>query len=179
LYDLAVAIPLSITILLSHALDYNSHASRSPSSLLLHHPHAELHVMLSILTVVVLVIAGLLALMLALQERLLRSKSVGAWARKLPPLETMESHLFLVNRWGFILLTAVLATSFYFYHALLWQHPLLLPKTLLAVAAWFIFLVLLLGRHWRGWRGAQAINSTLCGVTLLIIVYLASHVESV
>lgn len=135
------------------------------------------HVLLSLLTVVVLAIAGLLALLLALQERLLRSKSVGVWARKLPPLETMESHLFLVNRGGFVLLTAVLVTSFYCYHALLWQHPLLLPKTLLAVAAWVIFLVLLLGRHWRGWRGAQAINSTLCGVILLIIVYFASHIE--
>lgn len=140
------------------------------------HPYAPIHVALAMLTVVVLAVAGALALLLALQERLLRGKRASsAWMRKWPPIETMESYLFLVNRWGFVLLTAVLITSFYFYHALLWQHPVLLPKTVLALAAWVIFLILLLGRHWRGWRGAQAINSTLCGVVLLILVYAGSR----
>jgi ABC-type uncharacterized transport system permease subunit len=140
-----------------------------------HYPHIELHILLSIMTVGVLFIAGLLALLLALQERLLRTPSAaGVWLQKLPPVESMETYLFFVNRWGFILLTAVLVTSFYSYHALLWQHPLLLPKTILAVGVWVIFLILLLGRHWRGWRGAQAINTTLCGAVLLIMVYLAS-----
>lgn len=137
----------------------------------------EFHVLLSIFTVIVLIVAGLLALLLALQERLLRSKYAGAWVQKLPPLETMESLLFLSNRSGFVLLTAVLTTSFYFYHGLLWQQPLLLPKTLLTLTAWTIFLILLLGRHWRGWRGARAINATLCGVILLIVVYLVSRIE--
>lgn len=149
----------------------------SRSSLLFNHPYLQFHAWLSMLTVAVLSVAGLLALSLALQERLLRSKYACRWAQKLPPLETMEARLFLVNRCGFILLTAVIITSFYFYHNLLWQQPLLLPKTLLAVTAWLIFFILLLGRHWRGWRGAQAINSTLCGVILLIVIYLASNIE--
>lgn len=136
----------------------------------------QFHIALSMLTVAVLIIAGLLALLLALQERLLRKKVTNVWAQKLPPLETMEHYLFSVNRCGFILLTIVLLSSFYFYHALLWQQSLLVPKTLLAVMAWILFLVLLLGRHWRGWRGRQAINSTLCGVVLLMIVYLANFI---
>ncbi len=128
------------------------------------------------LTLLVLTIAGLLASLLAAQERFLRNKSLAAWvSKKLPPLQAMETYLFWVNRWGFILLTGVLMTSFYFYRHLLWLHPELLPKTLMAVMAWIIFLILLIGRHWRGWRGAQAINSTLCGVILLLIVSLASH----
>jgi len=139
--------------------------------------YSEFHALLSALTVAVLMVAGLLALLLALQEWVLKSKKMGVWIQSLPPLETMESYLFLVNRWGFILLTAVLATSFYYYHALLWQYSLLLPKTLIAVAAWIIFLTLLLGRHWRGWRGGWAINSTLCGVALLVLVYLVSCIE--
>ncbi len=130
------------------------------------------HVLLSALTVCVLSVAGLLALLLALQERLLRYKtSPGFWINRLPPLETMESKLFKVNSWGFALLSLVLITSFYFYHAVLWEYTILMQKTLLAIIAWILFLVLLLGRHWRGWRGAQAIYSTLCGVGLLIIVY--------
>jgi ABC-type uncharacterized transport system permease subunit len=139
-----------------------------------HNAYLKLHVLLSMLSLLVLMFAGLLALLLALQERTLRNKSLFTWARKLPPLETMESYLFLLNGVGFVLLTAVLCTSFYFYHALLWRHTILLPKTLLTVTAWLVFLILLLGRHWRGWRGGQAINSTLSGVILLIIVYMAS-----
>ena len=136
----------------------------------------KIHVALSILTEAVLLIAGVLALLLALQERFLRNKNFAARIHQLPPLETMENYLFLVNRWGFILLTAVLCTSLYFYHSLLWQQPILLPKTLLTTIGWVIFLILLIGRHWRGWRGAMAINATLCAVTLLLVVYFASRI---
>jgi ABC-type uncharacterized transport system permease subunit len=135
----------------------------------------EFHIILSVATVLVLTLAGLLALLLALQERLLRSGNLGLWAQKLPPLQTMETGLFLVTRWGFFLLTALLCASLYCYHSLLWRYPILLPKTLMAVVAWMIFLVLLLGRRWWGWRGIRAINATLLGVTLLIMISLASH----
>lgn len=137
--------------------------------------YSEFHIILSLSTVLVLTIAGLLALILALQERLLRNGNWGGWVQKLPPLETMESYLFLVTRWGFVLLTALLAASVYCYHPLLWSHAVLLRKTLMAVTAWFIFLALLLGRRWRGWRGVRAINATLSGVVLVIIISLASH----
>lgn len=130
------------------------------------------HVSLSALTVSVLSIAGLLAFLLALQDRLLRYKNFAfVWPGRLPPLETMESCLFKVNGLGFILLSVVLSTSFYFYHAVLWQNTILRQKTFLAMIAWSLLLVLLLGRHWRGWRGPQAIYSTLLGLLLLIIVY--------
>lgn len=130
------------------------------------------HILLSALTVCVLSVAGLLALLLALQELVLRYKPAsGSWITKFPPLETMESRLFKVNGLGFILLSLVLATSFYFYHPLLWEYTLLMQKTLLTLLAWILFLVLLIGRHWQGWRGPQAIYSTLGGVGLLLIVY--------
>lgn len=137
----------------------------------------QLHVGLAMLTVGVLSIAGLSALLLALQERLVRSRYAGAWVQKLPPLETMETRLFFLNRCGFILLTIVLVTSFYSYHTLLGEAPGLLPKTLLALVAWLIFLILLLGRRYQGWRAARAINSTLFGVLLLVAIYFASHLE--
>jgi ABC-type uncharacterized transport system permease subunit len=141
----------------------------------MHNSYSEFHIILSLTTVLVLTIAGLLALLLALQERFLRNGNLGIWAQKLPPLQTMESCLFLVTRWGFFLLTALLCFSFYCYHSLLWRYPILLPKILMALIAWVIFLALLLGRRWWGWRGARAINAILLGVVLLIIVSLASH----
>ena len=137
----------------------------------------QLHIALAMLTVGVLSLAGLLALGLAVQERLVRNRYAGAWVQKLPPLETMEARLFFLNYCGFALLTVVLITSFYSYHAVLGALPGLLPKTMLALVAWLIFLILLLGRKYRGWRAAKAINSTLFGVLLLVIIYLASQLE--
>jgi len=133
-------------------------------------PATLFHILLSVLTVCILGIAGLLALLLSLQERLLRYKYKAAWVERLPSLETVETLLFKVNSSGFVLLTVVLMTSVYFYHALLWQQPLLLQKTLLALGVWVIFFILLLGRYWRGWRGQQAASVTLCGVVLLTII---------
>jgi ABC-type uncharacterized transport system permease subunit len=135
------------------------------------------HVWLSLITLLVIMFAGLLALLLAIQEKMLKSKRFSVWVQKLPPLETMEARLFLVNRCGFTLLTLVLLTSFYFYHSLLWQKYFLLSKTLLTLSAWVIFLVLLLGRRWRGWRGLQAINPTLIGLFLILVIYFSSHIE--
>lgn len=137
-------------------------------------PHLRFHAWLSILTVTVLAAAGVMALALAIQERLLRMKRVAPWMHRLPPIETMESRLFFLNRCGFILLTVLLIVSFYFFHNLVWSGSLLLSKTILAIIAWAIFLVLLLGRRWRGWRGLKAIHATLSGVFLLILIYLAS-----
>ncbi|MBS0350450.1 MAG: cytochrome c biogenesis protein CcsA [Proteobacteria bacterium] len=135
------------------------------------------HVWLSLITLLVVMFAGLLALLLAIQEKMLKSKSFSVWVQRLPPLETMESRLFMVNRCGFALLTLVLLTSFYFYHTLVWQKSLLLSKTLLTFSAWIIFLILLLGRRWRGWRGAQAVNSTLIGLFIILIIYLSSRIS--
>lgn len=133
------------------------------------------HIILSGLTTAILCIAGLLASLLAVQERRLRYKPATGWSSRLPPLETLESRLFQLNTLGFAFLTAVLMTGFYVYPELLQGHPMLLQKIFLAVVAWLIFFVLLLGRYWRGWRGLQAIHSTWCGVALLIIIYFASR----
>ncbi len=141
----------------------------------MHNSYSEFHILLSLTTVLVLTIAGFLALVLALQERLLRTGNWRGWVQKLPPLETMESCLFSVTRWGFFLLTALICFSVYCYHSLLRNYSILLPKTLIAVIAWLIFLALLLGRRWWGWRGIRAINATLSGAVLLIIISLISY----
>ena len=74
-------------------------------------PDTLFHILLSILTFCVLSLAGLLAVLLALQERLLRAKQSIWLIRKLPPLESMETLLFQVISFGFVLLSVVLVTS--------------------------------------------------------------------
>ena len=54
------------------------------------------------------------------------------------------------------------------------QH--MVHKTVLTLAAWVVFAVLLGGRHWLGWRGTTAVRFTLWGFALLLLGFYGSKV---
>jgi ABC-type uncharacterized transport system permease subunit len=63
----------------------------------------------------------------------------------------------------------VLITSWFtFSHIFI---PLLWQKTLLSLFAWLVFMVLLIGRYYFGWRGKFAIRWTFSGVFLVVLIY--------
>lgn len=135
-------------------------------------PKQLIHILLAVLTFSVLCIAGLQAILLALQEQQLRSKYKSGIFKKFPPLETMESLLFQMIWLGFILLSLMIGTSLYFFYDRV-TLPLV-QKIILAFIAWIIFGILLLGRYYYGWRGRKAIYGTLIGVLLILIIYFGS-----
>jgi len=136
-------------------------------------PAQLIHILLSTLTLSVMMIAGLQALLLFVQEHFLRKKELTGLLLKLPPVETMEKLLFQLINIGFVLLTVLLVSS-----NILFDGELITPhksKLIVSIAAWVVFLVLLLARTFLGWRGRKAIRLTVIGVVLLIIVYFGSH----
>lgn len=139
------------------------------------HPDTLFHILLALLTFCVLLFAGILAGFLAIQEWLLRSKRTWYFLQSLPALQTMESLLFQVITLGFVLLSAVVVTSLYFYFDVIWHHVAMRHKAVFVIAAWLLFAVLLLGRQLWGWRGRRAINYTLVGVVLLLFSYFGSQ----
>lgn len=130
------------------------------------------HIFLSLLAYTVLALAACQAIVLGLQERLLRTKSTLLVLRLLPPLETMENVLFQQVWVGIVLLTASIASGFVFLQDMFGQH--VVHHTVLASASWVIFLILLVGRHAFGWRGATATRWTLTGFALLVLAYFGS-----
>ncbi len=130
------------------------------------------HVILSILAYSVLTMAAVQAVLLAIQDRQLRRHHPGGFIRALPPLQTMEGLLFEMITIGFVLLTLALGSGFLFLEDMFAQH--LVHKTLLSLAAWVIFAVLLWGRHRFGWRGRTAIRWTLSGFAILVLAYFGS-----
>ncbi len=52
------------------------------------------------------------------------------------------------------------------------QH--LVHKTVLSIAAWLLFSVLLWGRYRLGWRSQTAVNFTVSGFTMLMLAFLGS-----
>jgi len=139
------------------------------------HPLALFHILLGIISFCIFCVAGLLAILLAIQEYCLRCKKMLELITQFPALESMEILLFQLIQFGFVLLSIMLITSIYFYHSLLSMQNYLLQKTLLTTAAWFIFAWLLLGRYHHGWRGRKAIYGTLFAVFLLCLSYYGSR----
>lgn len=132
----------------------------------------KLHILMSIGAYGLLAIAAVQALVLALQEYLLRHKKPVQVMHILPPMQTMEELLIQLLTIGFFLLSLSLATGLMYVHDLLQQH--LAHKAVLSILAWVLFGWVLLGRWLRGWRGKILIRWTLGGFFLLMLGYFGS-----
>ncbi len=130
------------------------------------------HVLVSIVAYSLLGLAAIMALVLAVQNRLLHDHHPGGLLRHLPPLQIMEKLLFDSIVAGFVGLSLALISGFVFLENLFAQH--LVHKTVLAIIAWLVFGILLIGRWMMGWRGKVAIRWTLSGFVALMLAYFGS-----
>lgn len=131
-----------------------------------------IHIFLSTLALIVLISAALQALLLASQEWMLKHKQAIEFIQYFPPLEVMETYLFMLISIAIVLLTLVLASSLILFHPVFEQR--LWQKILLSLLAWGVLLMLLIGRNYFGWRGKIAISWTLIGASLIGVVYLGT-----
>lgn len=132
----------------------------------------NVHIGLATVAWSVFCLAAVHALLLAAQERMLRSHQTASLVRALPPLTVMNDLLTYSVRIGFALLTLVLITGSLFVGDLKQQH--LIHKTVLSGMAWLLFGSLIWGQWRYGWRGRKAAYWTLWGVALLVLAYFGS-----
>ncbi len=130
------------------------------------------HVLLAMGSAGMFAIAAMFVVLLALQDGQLRSRRPAAWLTVLPPVESLERALFTVIATGMAALTVAILAGLLFVTDLFQQH--LAHKTILALAAWLIFAVLLIGRWRFGWRGRKAAGYTLAGFGVLALAYFGS-----
>lgn len=130
------------------------------------------HIVLSLFSAGLLTLASLQALATAILDRVLHHPGSIGLARRLPPLQTMERLLFQLIFVGFFGLSLTLLSGLLFIHDLFGQH--LVHKTVLSIAAWLMFGVLLWGRRRYGWRGRTALRWALSGYALLVLAYFGS-----
>ncbi len=135
-------------------------------------PGLEAHILVSVLAYSLLSLAVVQALLLAVQERHLHRGHAAGFVRMLPPLETMERLLFRMIGLGFAVLSLALVLGALYVEDLFAQH--LVHKTVLSVAAWVLFGLLLAGRWRFGWRGRTAIRWTISAFVLLMLAYFGS-----
>ncbi len=130
------------------------------------------HVITSLVAYSILAMAALLAIMLSIVNRYLHNHQPGGFINKLPPIKTIECLLFEALTVGFICLTISLLSGMLFVDNIFTQQ--LAHKTILSIIAWFVFLILLMGRWFLGWRGRVAIRWTLVGYISLMLAYFGS-----
>lgn len=135
-------------------------------------PGIALHAISSALAFGVLVIAAMQAVLLGVQNQALRHHHTRGVVQALPPLTTMERLLFELIWAGMAMLTLSIISGFVFLDSMFAQH--LAHKTILSLAAWIIFAILLISHHILGWRGMRAVRWTLGGCAVLLLAYFGS-----
>ncbi len=136
------------------------------------HPGMMAHILLSVLAYSLLTIASIQALLLAYQNRQLKSKHFHGMMGILPPLQTMETLLFDIVWAGFLFLTLSIVTGVIYIDDIFIQK--LSHKTVFSVLSWIIYAVLLGGHQIYGWRGAAAVRWALGGFAALMLAYFGS-----
>ncbi len=132
------------------------------------------HALASILAYFVLMVAACQSLALFMQESALRGNAPMRFIRVLPPLQTLETLLFQILWIGLVLLTFSIGSGFAFVEDMFAPH--IASHTILAIASWVTFAILLLGRYAFGWRGKTAIRWTLAGFVFLALAYFVLEV---
>jgi len=132
------------------------------------------HVAMATTAFAFLTIGAALAMAQVVVDRRLRSRKPLGWLKILTPIESIESGCFQSILAGFTLLTLALVTGAFFIENLFAQH--LVHKVVLAIIAWVVFGILLLGRWRMGWRGRKALRWTLAGYVLLGLSYFGSKI---
>lgn len=158
-----VFLALSLCLPAGPALDYNL------TSL------ARAHLLIAMLAYGMLTNAAAVALLMRIADRRLHHPKAHLLQRKLPPLLTLEKLMFLCLWLGFAFLSLTLISGVFFAESA-WGHPVRFNhKTLFSFSAWCAFGSLLIGHHFRGWRGRFAANWIIIGYTFLILGYIGAH----
>ena len=129
------------------------------------------HIVLSVIAYSLLTIAALEAALLSFGDYELKHPKLSI-LKRLPPLQTMEALLFEMLWVGLIFLSLSIASGFAFLTDI--QDQRLIHHTIITLAAWMVFAVLLWGRYQLGWRGAIASRWALSGFALLVVGYFGS-----
>ncbi|HMM47061.1 MAG TPA: cytochrome c biogenesis protein CcsA [Thiobacillaceae bacterium] len=131
------------------------------------------HLIVSFLAYGLLAVAALHAmLMTMLEKQLHRGTTMQGGA---PPLLTLEAMLFRTIGLGFALLTLAVFSGVFFSEELFGTPLQASHKTVFGILSWLVFGGLLLGRHFRGWRGRTALYWTITGFTFLLLAYLGTQ----
>ena len=129
------------------------------------------HILISLAAYSALMMAAMQSVMLAVQERHLKTPGKPT-ITLLPPLETME-HLLVAMLWiGLALLSGAILSGYLFFENIFDRQ--VVHHIVLTSLSWVVYVFFLAGRYLFGWRGLTAVRWTLVAFSLLVLGYLGS-----
>ncbi|MYB35304.1 MAG: hypothetical protein F4X92_09360 [Gammaproteobacteria bacterium] len=134
----------------------------------------RLHILIAIPTYAVLFMAFSQACLLRAQDRNMR-KGTGGFISNLPPIQSMESYLFVLIICGFVLMTFNLVLGIFTYQIQSGRILSFNHHVVFSIAAWIIFAMTIAGRYAIGWRGELAAKWTMIAFSLLFIAYFGTR----
>lgn len=141
-----------------------------PQTIDIHNWAFRLHILVAMLAYSLFTLAVFHALLMTAAERHLHGGSVGA-APSLPPLLTLERLLFRLIHTAFVFLTLTVMSGVLFSEEIFGKPFTISHKAIFGLASWILFAILLLGRHYYGWRGKTATRLLLAGFACLVLAY--------
>jgi len=138
-------------------------------------PVFRIHFIIAMLAYSLFTLAALHAMLMAMATKQLHSARLSKALANLPPLLTMEALLFRLIGIAFVPLTLTLLTGIIFTETLFGTAFRFDHKSVFATISWLLFGILLVGRHFRGWRGRVALRWTLAGFITLMLAYVGSR----
>ena len=161
-----VLLPIGIVAVLLTAISSTGSALTSGT---------EWHIILAIPTYGVMCIAFAQACLLIIQDQKLNKVSGSRFMPRLPPIQTMESSLFLLILTGFLLMTLNILIGFaanILSKGAYWDFS---HHTVLSIVAWICFGCLILGKYKAGWRGQIAAKWTVFAFSVLVLAYFGTR----
>ncbi|NQY89078.1 MAG: cytochrome c biogenesis protein CcsA [Colwellia sp.] len=130
------------------------------------------HISIALIAYCILIIATLYAFQVAYINLKLKSKNLTAVVH-LPPLMQVEKQLFTILMIGTACLFASELIGLLFLDGF-WAKENL-HKTVLSLIALVIYLIILIGHFWQGWRGHRVLLLTIIASALLTLSYFGSR----
>ena len=131
------------------------------------------HVVFSIIAYALLSVATIAAIFLGLKHRALKAGGAAMLRPARISMEALENEMFGAIGGGFGALSLAIFSGLVYVDNMFAQH--LVHKTVLTIASWIFYGILLLG-HWRfGWRGQMAARWTIGGFATLVLAYFGSR----
>ncbi len=156
-----------VSLILSGILTGNTAQIVAKDSILL------FHIFVAMFSYALFFIALLYVFQLRFIDARLKNKKNLLLKTNLPPLITVEKHLFTLTLLAQLLLTITLITgAIYLPHSFVNEQ---LNKTLLSCLAWFVYAILLFGQWKLYWRGKRVLIYSISGMILLTAGYFGSQ----
>lgn len=168
---LSLGVLATPTALVSLSIGYFGQAAYEP----IHNPSLglSLHILLSFAAYCALLMSAVQAIILKLQIRELKHKTIHRfWVNKLPALQSMESLLFDMILTAFVLLSLALGLGFVTTYDIFAQH--VAHKTVFSLLSWFVLGWIIFAHYHYGWRGTRVANLTLYSFGLLAVGFIGS-----